>query len=1101
MFVRAAFLLLAAVGLRGQWDAPASVRVSSWIAARPQEGAPGAMISIAGVSLAGRMEVAPAGFAAEIGGVTVSVTQGGRAHPVPLASVSPERIVAQLPFELEPGAADLVVAHRAGRSPASRIQVRATAPAPQTRTGFAGAEVVALHPNGSLVQELASPAAAGRELTLVAVGLGVVEPPGRAGQPGGDGSEGRPEQTVRAAVSVLVDDVEVPAARAILSPERAGEYWVTFRMPAPSAHGWRQIQVRAGDAASPAQPPNRLYSGPRSAILLNPYPVGECREVEETSFTLPAGAWIRGLALRARMPAAGRYELRRGEETVAEGRIFLDQMETRQPGWRRGRFEWTERELPGGVYQVRLSGVQGCAEPDEGTRFGMEVRGEFTESLWAQAGGGMVGPAGGAVSGGGLTLAADPGAYGEEAEVRISAYDDPAAAPGAPRTYYRLEGLPAQWSQPLKVTLEVPPGLAGLEEGESAVIALRAEGDSAPLPRMVRAKLEGGKLVAALPPNVQPAKAAQAREAASAGDGPVRGASRARLAWLAWGVLGLRTWDSDKGRFVVHYPAGELTVARKIAADLEDAYDLIAGMGLDWNRRQTWPIEVFIFSYSSWSAYVLGGSGDDEGNMGSEIWGREEVALCLNFDHMKVGRRYYLTEARRVAGHELLHLMQALYDPRGGRLRRTFSHSTWLWLMEASATWFERAMSESEGFTPPIAMDNWDFLFRRPLEVPPGIVDGQGARRHGYGASAFLQHLAPAERGSAPAMIGDVIKLLEEEDPVGILTHPRYTPVQALRRVVGDRGLLQDAWHAFAGRYVQAEIWSGFPSPGLLTGGPSPPSPITLSRSRPSFSWTVPIPELSARAFLIRINQHDVPEFRPNTKLLLKIEDPARGTRAFLYRVLRDGPLQLMGDFTGKFEVLDAEGLFKIGDPLYLVLANGHNAVRGGTQSGVKLDVEIGSPWDGTRHLLAAAELSLYNREYNLRMGYSLLSTHPFRVVRQQQLAGAAMHLTLQAPPRDPDKPDEIMEVAVRFEFSDLRFRRPPLLPEGRTVQLFFTTRGETTSQEIMGTSGEFIVRFPLWAHHRGGEVSVRPWMVTRDGTKSPLTGGGSTALQVTIGP
>lgn len=81
----------------------------------------------------------------------------------------------------------------------------------------------AIHENGRLVVDSEAPAQPGERLTLVAAGLGAVEPAGVTGKPGGNGTEKSPLQIVQASVVVLIGEQEVPAEQAILSPEVAGQ--------------------------------------------------------------------------------------------------------------------------------------------------------------------------------------------------------------------------------------------------------------------------------------------------------------------------------------------------------------------------------------------------------------------------------------------------------------------------------------------------------------------------------------------------------------------------------------------------------------------------------------------------------------------------------------------------------------------------------------------------------------------------------------------------------------------------------------------------------------------------------------------------------------
>ncbi|MDO8944368.1 MAG: hypothetical protein Q7U75_14400, partial [Desulfobacterales bacterium] len=350
------------------------------------------------------------------------------------------------------------------------------------------------------------------------------------------------------------------------------------------------------------------------------------------------------------------------------------------------------------------------------------------------------------------------------------------SAEGRLSSYYKLQGLPANPRESLTLKID----LEGTPPPEGAQLFLKTEGNGAQAPMVLKGEVVEGKLVVTIPAAVQ-------KDAVRSAAGNVSG-------MILWVGMGMNNTDSSDGHFRVYYPSGEYQLAKQIAAFMERNYALIGNMGLDWKKRNTWPMDVYLFSYSSWSSYILGGSGTAEGNTESDLWGNEGVGLCLNLDTIKQGNTYFLDDVEVTSGHELLHIMQTLYDTRG-RLRKTFTHSSWLWLMEASATWLEKSISANADYRPLNAVDNWDFLFKNGLEVPAGYSGGAAVRAHGYGASAFLQYLAPASPGAAPDSIGRVIAKLGVEDSADIvLSSPAYAPVPTLRGEFGadhGHGLLE----------------------------------------------------------------------------------------------------------------------------------------------------------------------------------------------------------------------------------------------------------------------------------------------------------------------
>lgn len=1095
MFARIIFLGAVTGLLFAQYDPPGSLSLSSYIEGASRVVSPGGLVLITGQSLAPRAAVAAEGFAESLAGVKVEVIQAGKVMVAPVASVSPARIVAQIPFQLETASADVRVTTALG-SATTRVQVAAATPSPLTLEAVTGGIVVARHEDGRPVMDADAPAEPGATIEIAAAGLGAVDPPAKAGQPGGDGRGGAPHNKVRAPVKVFIGDVEAQVEQAILSPERAGEYLVRVTLPATLPFGWHKVVVQAGTAASAAG--NRIYAGPAKSRLNDAWLAGPCEEASELVFRLPAKAWVRAIGVRARFSGAGRYELHGGENLIAEGAVWARAWETAQPGWRWGAFQWKEQELPAGEYRIRLQNLTACRSPEEKPRFGLAVEGGWMESLWSEAGGGVL-QQGGEVSAPGIALTAEAGAFAEPKEIRILRYEETSAA--GSQTYFRIEGLPEFWSAPLKVHIAGDAGQ--VEEGEAVTIAVKLAQDNGKAPALIRAQVEDGKLIAVLPPNAPPADEAarlplEPAKLRSASTG-ARAARTPGISVMLWTAMGMRWTYSSKDHFIIHYPRGEGKLASDIGDMLEEAYELIEGMGLDWTRRKNWPMEVYLFSYDSWSSYVLGGAGNQEGNTESELWGNENVGLCLNLDTIKFGSKYSLGDARLTSGHELLHIMQSLYDPRG-RLRKTFGHSSWLWLMEASATWFERAMAEDDGYTPLNGVENWSFLFQRGLEAPPGWVDGVTARRHGYGAAAFLQHLAPAEKGSAPRLVGEILKLLGVVNPIGagFAPTPEYSPVRAIRKVLGGEGELRSQWHAFTDRYMQGEIWNRFPKQADLLRASPWPINVELGKTQTQFRQTLTMPELSASHYLIRFDTQNKPDLKEKSRLRIRVVDAAGGVKGFLY-ALGDESMLRLGEFSGEFIVEDAKGLFDSGQPMYLLLSNGRNTFSGGERSEVELTIAVDEEFEGVHQLAGKADCTkCYNGEYSVSVTFSVSSSGKFRTRSAGNAFSCFYVLNLENMPWSPEQPDAVDTYTVQFSIGNFvhQYRIPEYMKDA-TIELLVSTDGG--NNWYRGSSGTISRTF-----HRGSRravsasVAVRP-VIVYGGAIHILTGSGDSVFNLTI--
>ena len=169
----------------------------------------------------------------ELGGVRVHV--GGIAAPV--ASVSPERVTFQLPYEVRPPYTYVRVAAPYGQSVAVRIPISPAQPGifPDRVSGGVHAARVGtrVYPGGGGTMPRA-----GQLLELFCTGLGAVDPPGRTGRAGLT----QPFQRVVGETRAWVDDREVNVRFSGLVSFEAGIYDVVLDLPEdlePGAHSVR----------------------------------------------------------------------------------------------------------------------------------------------------------------------------------------------------------------------------------------------------------------------------------------------------------------------------------------------------------------------------------------------------------------------------------------------------------------------------------------------------------------------------------------------------------------------------------------------------------------------------------------------------------------------------------------------------------------------------------------------------------------------------------------------------------------------------------------------------------------------------------------------
>jgi uncharacterized protein (TIGR03437 family) len=190
---------------------------------------PGSIVAIVGQNLAGGTLVAPAtGLPNVLGNTQILLTTAVGDVTLPLLSVSPQQVLALLPFDIAPGSYTLYLKLGSTNSNGVQIQVVAFDPGIFTTTGSGHGPGVFMKDDGSLVTA-SNPAVRGSNVTFYAAGLGAVNPAVVAGQPG---ATTEPLNRTLRGPRVVFDTYPAMLVYSGLSPGAAGHYQVTVRVPA-----------------------------------------------------------------------------------------------------------------------------------------------------------------------------------------------------------------------------------------------------------------------------------------------------------------------------------------------------------------------------------------------------------------------------------------------------------------------------------------------------------------------------------------------------------------------------------------------------------------------------------------------------------------------------------------------------------------------------------------------------------------------------------------------------------------------------------------------------------------------------------------------------
>ncbi|MGJ5818756.1 hypothetical protein [Paludibaculum fermentans] len=983
------------------------------------EYAPGSIIYIRGNYLAAQSGLATAPYPAALNGTSVTVTQSSVALNAVLLETLPDRLTVQLPYGLKAGSSTLKV-KTAGGEISRSLPIVDAAPRPVYRQVGASWMVEAYHSDGRTVTELA-PAKAGEEIRLMVQGLGATTPEIAAGALPGDGSEERPYNMANAALAAKLDKTELEVKGARLAVGRPGFYEVTVVTPADVLAGLYDVTL--GIAGGELVYGANLPAGGRVVQLSKVWNTQECRTTDQAALRLPNDAVVTRIETWYQFPentATLSFQLlnEAGEEVLAStmGKQACD---AEKPEWCVALRANLKQVVPAGAYKMVTSAPGLCVNDATTGQAFVKLTGAWAESNWQVAADGWVTPEGGSFEAAGFKLTADAGALAEPLNLKVSTTTRPQEETGGRVTpYYRLEGLPAALAAPVSLTLDV----TGTPEGEVTLLMQPEGSDDAP--SLFSGQVQDGKLTVALP--AQTAEKTTAR-AARGRTGALTGNSK--VSWMLWAVAGLKPNTSRDEHFILHAPSSAGELIKKIGDDLEDAYKLIAGMGLDWSKRGGSAMEIYLFSYNSWSSLVLGGSAGAAGNSETGIWGKKNTGICINLDTLQGGGQKDLDDARITAGHELLHIMQSQYEGA--------SSSGWLWLEEATATWLERAMSSDSNYISGNASENMYFLYNEPLEVASWWSPA-AARRHGYGASLLLQTMAPASPGVVDARMGSVLKLMEAETST--------MPVEALEQVFGP---MHEAWWTFCERYAGGQIIDGYPGYGLLTGGAVKPVALPLSKSTTTYKERYAYPHLGARLYQITFDKTNPPVWQDKAKIRFTLSTQGL-VKAFVY-TMRGSRMEKAGEFMEMFDLEDVQALAEANSRIFVMVSNGTHLYPNNGTTDVQLEVKLDGEFTGVSSLEHSFHGVLYNKYYELDFEVSVTGTAPFQINRASEAFGCCYIADLITPPIDlktkEEGKDQVDEFTVTVTYKNLKpgASAPGGWKAGMRVKAGFDTKGEMT--------------------------------------------------------
>jgi hypothetical protein len=424
---------------------------------------------------------------------------------------------------------------------------------------------------------------------------------------------------------------------------------------------------------------------------------------------------------------------------------------------------------------------------------------------------GIIGPDGGSVGTGTVVVEVPGGAFSAETEVSIgnapATQDDDTISDG-----YYIDGLPDTFTSPLTIRIKLTGApvegsetLLTFEEGGVMVYGI----DAAPgrATHYITGTVQDGWFIATIPPTPEDLGTSSLRSASAETDKTVYMAVVTHQYYL----------NSNSGKFIVYFPGADEVLASTIADAMDDAYIKTEALGLSWARRTTWPLQVTILIRGEDSYHGL--------MVTSRFWGVNGATININTTKMTSD-----DIAKSTAGHELMHVMQCLYDRRN-RVSASLSGGGWIWLDDACSTWFERKMVADSSFVPGTVHDNCEF-FQEALATDTS--------EHGYGASLFMTDLANRQGSS---IIGTITKKKWDN----------YAPIDAIKSASAN--LVEFDWGYFCESFMKCSVYGAntYPTPSTIN------SKLWLSEPFGDYSTVINVgwgnaSDLSARILQVPFN-------------------------------------------------------------------------------------------------------------------------------------------------------------------------------------------------------------------------------------------------------
>jgi hypothetical protein len=505
-----------------------------------------------------------------------------------------------------------------------------------------------------------------------------------------------------------------------------------------------------------------------------------------------------------------------------------------------------------------------------------------------------IGSQGGEISADDFSLSVPQGAFNSNANLKLyaSSKDQPFGNYGVSRTF-RLEGLPDEYAQPLRIRIKYD----GTLSNESYVALGRWMSDaildtSAICYGLYASTDSSGYLVCELP----------AREAITgsyrSGYDKVGTGLDSPLDNFLVAITDYLVYPSSKGHFLIYYPSSVGETVDDLGAYLEAAYDTCERMGFNFGGPESRypklkPVKVTVR------------------DLEDRWWRQGEFRLAegkgeMEFNSEKMNSAD-LAGMRMAAGGLVFRMITLLYDPR------VVSGYDNMWLHPSCYFWFMEKFTDDPDYVPSDFKGN---------EMDPftGIGELIGISE---GVSAVIKYLADR--------YGDSIVVEMLEDWSDGKTHS----IRALVNSVPDPEYVW--WPGFCREYIKGNVYNVKPDT-FLAHVASTFDVASASDTLKLFSGTYR--DLSAKMYRINLNYGDI-----DSKARIRFGLDATGVNLDYTTVmvfgLKGGTLEYFSEGTPALIVEGVRALTTAGYDLIAVVVNSFNQAPYNENSNIELEVEI----------------------------------------------------------------------------------------------------------------------------------------------------------------